>query len=390
MSKESLENVQISDGNANVSSLLSPELADYNKTSVQNRSVDKSLTVNADNTLSFGVNDLYGDSSQKSRTGSTNDLFISSKGDFNTLNTDSDKDPANDVVSRAEVTKGAVTELMAADSRGNGNGVIDKDEWMKVSSKFGFNKEGAEQVYNTAIEQGKAGLTLSEQVDKLITPGIMAADLNNNGLDRREFNSLLGRGHHSLDQQTANNPFITAASDFDLANVNKARNPAKDALTKDEVTQAALDVLLKSNTNGNDRVDRDEWMKVSSQFGYDQAGAARAYDIGTKLDRNGLSLREITEKIITPGIMAADTNNSGGIDRNEFNALVPKPTTTANTGDNSGFGPAVTPANNGDGFGPVVTGDNSGFGPAVTPANNGDGFGPVVTANNNGFGPAVG
>jgi hypothetical protein len=79
MSKESLENVQISDGNANVSSLLSPELADYNKTSVQNRSVDKSLTVNADNTLSFGVNDLYGDSSQKSRTGSTNDLFISSK-----------------------------------------------------------------------------------------------------------------------------------------------------------------------------------------------------------------------------------------------------------------------------------------------------------------------
>ena len=378
MTRESIENAQINDSTLSVSSRLSLELADYNLSLAQNRTIDKSLTVNADNTLSFGVNDIYGDSSPKSRTGSTNDLFISSESDFSTLNTDKAIDHKNDVVSRAEVTKGAVNELMAEDSRGNGNGIIDKDEWMKVSSKFGFNQQGAEQVYNTAIEQGKAGLSLSEMVDTQITPGIMAADLNNNGLDRREFNSLLDRGHHSSDQQASNNPFITAASDFDIANINKDHNPAKDVLTKDEVTQAALDVLIKANTNGNDRVDRDEWMKVSSMFGYDQAGAARAYDIGSKLDRNGLSLQEITEKIITPSMMAADTNNSGGIDRNEFNALVPKPTEAAT-------------ANNGDGFGPVVTtSDNSGFGPAVTIATDGDRFSPVaITGNNDGFGPAV-
>ncbi len=232
MSRESLENAKISDGKQSVNSILQPELADYGKVMSQQRPVDKSLKVGADNSLSFDTASLYGESASK-----------------------------------------------------------------------------------------------------------------------------------------------------------KDRNHEKQ--THDLVTNTALDVLIRSNTNGNDKVDRDEWMKVSSQLGFGKEEADRVYDIGVKLDAAGLSLKEITERLITPRLVTAQNGDGFGpavTPANSGDGFGP-----VVTGDNSGFGPAVTPANSGDGFGPVVTGDNSGFGPAVTPANSGDGFGPAVTANsNNGFGPAVG
>lgn len=129
---------------------------------------------------------------------------------------------------------------------------------------------------------------------------------------------------HPVSEQSPDNSmglFIGSKNDFDRLNTVKAADPRNDVLSRGEITQGALSELIACNTNGNNKVDREEWLKIAGRFGYNNEGANRAYDLGSAMANQGFSLSEITDRIITPGYMAADTNNNG-IDRNEFNRLL--------------------------------------------------------------------
>lgn len=134
----------------------------------------------------------------------------------------------------------------------------------------------------------------------------------------------LSSGKGPGDRGTATTPFIASAADFDRLNVNKSMDPKNDVVTRSELTQGILHELIQCNTNGNDRVDRDEWLKISGKFGYDDKTANHLYDLGTRLDKKGYSLSEIADRLITKDYMAADLNNTGSLDRNEFSSLLPK------------------------------------------------------------------
>lgn len=120
MLKDSLETGSVRDVDNNRATTISPDMAEYNSVFAQQRTSDKTLVIGADDSLSFGTNDLYSPRAKSSE--STNA--------FDGLNTDKARKPANDVLSKAEITQGAYNILMASDS--NGNSSIEQEEWMKV------------------------------------------------------------------------------------------------------------------------------------------------------------------------------------------------------------------------------------------------------------------
>lgn len=128
----------------------------------------------------------------------------------------------------------------------------------------------------------------------------------------------------AVDRSAATNPFVASQADFDRLNVNRSIDPKNDVVTRAELTQGILHELVQSNTNGNDRVDRDEWLKISGKFGYDDKTANQLYDIGSSLDKKGYSLSAIADRLISKDYMVADLNNTGSLDRAEFSSLLPR------------------------------------------------------------------
>lgn len=123
MLKESLEtgSVRHVDNNrATTTTTISPDMAEYNSVFAQQHTTYKSLVIGADDSLSFGTNDLH-------NPGAKSPASINA---FDGLNTDKARKPANDVLSKSEITQGAYNILMASDS--NGNSSIEQEEWMKV------------------------------------------------------------------------------------------------------------------------------------------------------------------------------------------------------------------------------------------------------------------
>jgi hypothetical protein len=116
---------------------------------------------------------------------------------------------------------------------------------------------------------------------------------------------------------------LPSSAEFDKLNTYSNRNPATDSLSRSEITKGAFDILIASNTNGNDRVDLNEWLNVAPLFGFDKAGAEKIYAEGVKQDKEGKSLYEITQNLVTPFVMsAADTSHNGSVDRKEFDNWV--------------------------------------------------------------------
>lgn len=139
----------------------------------------------------------------------------------------------------------------------------------------------------------------------------------------------------SKDRGAASTPFIASQADFDRLNVNRSIDPKNDVVTRAELTQGIVHELVQSNTNGNDRVDRDEWLKISGKFGYDNTTANKLYDLGSSLDKQGYSLSAIADRLISKDYMVADLNNTGSLDRAEFSSLLhrdnPQPAPNNNT-----------------------------------------------------------
>ncbi len=128
---------------------------------------------------------------------------------------------------------------------------------------------------------------------------------------------------------------LPSTAEFDKLNTASNRNPATDTLSRAEVTKGAFDILVASNTNGNDRVDLNEWLNVAPLFGFDKPGAEQVYAEGVKQDKEGKSLYEITRNLVTPVVMgAADTGRNGSIDRQEFDSWLTDIASNAKPYDN--------------------------------------------------------
>ena len=106
---------------------------------------------------------------------------------------------------------------------------------------------------------------------------------------------------------------------FDDLNITKNKNSGRDVLTSEEVTEGAYKLLVQANSNGNDMLDKKEWMNVASVFGFNQEQASIAYNLGWQKYQQGESMMDIVKELITPRVLSSlDTNQSGGIDRGEF------------------------------------------------------------------------
>ena len=128
---------------------------------------------------------------------------------------------------------------------------------------------------------------------------------------------------------------LPSTAEFDKLNTASNRNPATDTLSRAEITKGAFDILVASNTNGNNRVDLNEWLNVAPLFGFDKHGAEQVYAEGVKQDKEGKSLYEITRNLVTPVVMgAADTGHNGSIDRQEFNSWLTDIASNAKPYDN--------------------------------------------------------
>lgn len=188
------------------------------------KTVDKSLTTDP-HTLHFDTASIYGDSNgaktidsrspvSEANPNNGQGLFIGSQSDFDRLNTIKAADPRNDVLSRAEITQGALSELIASNT--NGNNKVDREEWLKIAGRFGYNSEGANRAYDLGSAMANQGISLSEITDRIITPGYIAADTNNNGIDRNEFKRLIGNNTDNPPQPEHNDTTgkITDGSDL--------------------------------------------------------------------------------------------------------------------------------------------------------------------------------
>ncbi|MBK8223469.1 MAG: hypothetical protein IPK73_20850 [Candidatus Obscuribacter sp.] len=122
--------------------------------------------------------------------------FISSQADFDKLNLNKDNKPEDDTLSRAELTQGVVGRMLAGDR--NDNGVLEKREWMKVSSSFGLSRDDARKAYKAADTDGQAGLSSAEMnalAEKHIVNSLLSADKDNSGnINRSEFSALVKPG----------------------------------------------------------------------------------------------------------------------------------------------------------------------------------------------------
>lgn len=116
---------------------------------------------------------------------------------------------------------------------------------------------------------------------------------------------------------------LPTSEEFDTLNTHHSRHGRPESLSNEEVTKGAFDIVVASNTNGNDKVDLNEWLNVAPIFGYDKQEAKDAYAQGVQEANDGKSLYQITQDLITPKIMnAADTDEDGRINRREFDQWV--------------------------------------------------------------------
>ncbi|MBL8081775.1 MAG: hypothetical protein JNN26_04110 [Candidatus Obscuribacter sp.] len=312
MNHEKLENHDQSAKRQDTLSSLHDEYFSINGNLMGARSFDKNLQVSGDGqSLSFGTQDLYGDASKRSvpnhgaSSGGSESLF-------DDLNITKNKNSGRDVLTSEEVTEGAYKLLVQANS--NGNDMLDKKEWMNVASVFGFNQEQASNVYDLGWQKYQQGESAQDVVRELITPQVMsAADINRSGgIDRREFDLWTAK-------PTSISGLEGSQSEFDSLNREKNGQPARDVLSQTEITKSAHDFLISTNTNGNDIIDKQEWLKVAGGFGFNQEQASIAYNLGWQKYQQGESMMDIVKELITPRVLSSlDTNQSGGIDRGEF------------------------------------------------------------------------
>lgn len=117
-------------------------------------------------------------------------------------------------------------------------------------------------------------------------------------------------------------PALPTSPEFDKLNTHHSSD-GEESLSRREITKGAFDLVVASNTNGNNKVDLNEWLNVAPMLGYDRQEAISAYGEGVREANEGKSLYQITKDLITPKIMdAADTDDDGRIDRYEFDNWV--------------------------------------------------------------------
>ncbi|HEY9731137.1 MAG TPA: hypothetical protein V6C89_04460 [Drouetiella sp.] len=115
------------------------------------------------------------------------------------------------------------------------------------------------------------------------------------------------------------NDALANSAEFDKLNTHHSRDGEPETLSRNEITRGAYDIIVGSNTNGNNKVDLNEWLNVAPAFGFDEEHARATYAEGVKEAEEGKSLYEITKNLVTSKVMGdADTNGNGRIDRTEF------------------------------------------------------------------------
>jgi|694.fasta_scaffold112444_2 hypothetical protein len=116
---------------------------------------------------------------------------------------------------------------------------------------------------------------------------------------------------------------LARSVEFDKLNTHHSRDGEPESLSRSEVTKGAYDIIVGSNTNGNNKVDLNEWLSVAPLFGYNEQDARSTYAEGVRQAEEGQSLYQITKNLVTPEVMdAADTDDDGRIDRSEFDVWI--------------------------------------------------------------------